>query len=231
MCSVISSRRLPIPALLRIAVIALLPLTGLARAADQPFDAVVTADSTEVMAGDKQIGKVPKGTRLTVSQTSGDWYLVNAPGNPPRQGWIRSRDVQAASSAASPVQLGAEQIKQQLKQRDRFDHEADEFIKAGKFDEAIAAAEKMLAIERTVLGADSPDAIRSLAELSWLHQAKLDFATARNLSEQVLAATIKRYGENHWRATNARLERRIRRAFGKTRLRTTPATCRGRQFE
>ena len=63
-----SLNSLRIPSVLRFTVFALLLLTDLARAADQPFDVIVTADSTPVMAGEKPIGEVRKGTRLTVAR-------------------------------------------------------------------------------------------------------------------------------------------------------------------
>jgi hypothetical protein len=68
--------------------------------ADQPFDVIVAVNSTRVMADEKPIGEVRKGTRLTVSETSGDWYLVDVPGiNPPQQGWVRKSDIHSAAAS------------------------------------------------------------------------------------------------------------------------------------
>ena len=40
---------------------ALLILANTVQAADQPFDVVVTAKTTSIMAGTKQIGEIPNG--------------------------------------------------------------------------------------------------------------------------------------------------------------------------
>ena len=94
-------RRKPIP----IMAIWLLAMVGPAWAADQPFDVVVTANSTPVMAGAKPNDKVLNGTRLTVTQTNGNWYLIEVPAaNPPQQGWISKSDVQATASIAASAQ-------------------------------------------------------------------------------------------------------------------------------
>jgi tetratricopeptide (TPR) repeat protein/CHAT domain-containing protein len=172
-------------------------------AAEQPFDVIVTASSTEVMAGEKPIGEVPEGARLTVTQTDGDWYLVDVPNaNPPQQGWIRKNNVQVA--VASDPELTPQQ-QEQLKERDKFEHQMNELRDAGKLDEAITAAEKMLAVEQSVLGHDHPDALGSLADLASLHEAKQDFATARKLRGEVFAAKTKQLGKDHWQTINARL--------------------------
>ena len=188
----------------RAALAAALLLGGRAlAAAEKPFDAIVTAASTEVMAGEKPIGELPKGTRLTVTQTTGDWYLIDVPdANPPQQGWIRKSDVQAAV-ASDPALTRPQQ--EQLKERVKFEQQMYELRDAGRFDEAIVAAEKMLSIERAILGIDHPDALASLADLAWLHAAQGDFATARKLREEVLAAKIKQLGKDHWQTIDARL--------------------------
>ena len=179
-------------------------VTG-AALADQPFDVVVTANSTHVMANDKPIGTVYKGTRLTVSQTKGDSYLVDVPGfNGPKQGWIRKSDVQpSAKGVIAP--LTPEQRKTRLKEQDRLDKESTKLRNAGKFDEAIAAAEKMLVIEREVYGNDYPDTASYVSWLAMLHLEKGDFADARKLCEEVLATQTRLFGKDSWQVTDARL--------------------------
>ncbi|HEX3998370.1 MAG TPA: hypothetical protein VHX65_07465 [Pirellulales bacterium] len=150
MPSAIASQAIRALSLFQIAASWIVALAAPARAADQSFDVIVTATSARVMAGEKPIGEVPTDTRLTVSQTNGDWYLINLPStNPPQQGWIRKGDVRLATAAAAGTQLTPEE-QEQLKLRDRLDHETDQLRIAEKFDEAIVAAEKMSAIERTV---------------------------------------------------------------------------------
>ncbi|HEX4000501.1 MAG TPA: tetratricopeptide repeat protein [Pirellulales bacterium] len=191
--------------LLKIAAIWLLALAGAAQAGDPSFDVIVTATSTHVMAGEKPIGEVQKDTRLTVSQTNGDWYLIGLPNtNPPQQGWIRKGDVRLSPAAPAARQLTPDQ-QEQLKRRDELDRETNQLRNAGKIDEAIAAAEKMLAIERTVLGSDSGDALGSLDELARLHELKDDFVVARKLRQEVLTTKAKHLGKDHWQVVDARL--------------------------
>jgi CHAT domain-containing protein/Tfp pilus assembly protein PilF len=109
-------------------------------------------------------------------------------------------------AAATAAQLTPAQRQERLKERDRIRQEAKQLYLAGKYDEAIAAAEKSLAIEREVLGGDHPDAIGSLQNLAILHQAKGDFTGARALGEELLAAKTKLMGKDHWQVTNARLD-------------------------
>ena len=199
-------KRLRLPSLLQIATIGLLFLAAPIRAADQPFDVIVTADSTRVMAGEKPIGEVRKGTRLTVSQTNADWYLIDLPNaNPPKQGWVRRDDVRTEAAAAAVARPTPEQRQARLKERDRYGAEVDRLYDAGKFDEAVPVAEKMLAIEREVLGSDSDDAVSSLSYLASIQQARGDFADARKLFEEVLAAKTKRFGNDAWQVIDARL--------------------------
>jgi hypothetical protein len=132
---------------------------------DVPFDVSVTAKSTPVMAGEKPIGKVLKDARLTVTKSNGEWYLVDLPSaNPPQHGWIRKSDVQMTTVAVTaaqlpPAQLTPEQKHERLEERDRYGDEARKLNAEGKYDEAIAAAEKMQAIELEVLGSNDPDTL------------------------------------------------------------------------
>jgi tetratricopeptide (TPR) repeat protein/CHAT domain-containing protein len=95
--------------------------------------------------------------------------------------------------------------KKLLAERDRFFEESEKLQSQGKFIEAIAAAEKMLAIERKVLGDVNEDVAGSLDRLAELHEAREEFATARQLRQNALATRTKLYGEKDWRVTNSRL--------------------------
>lgn len=176
-------------------------------AADKPFDVVVTADSTRVMAGEKPIGEVTKGAQLTVSQSNGDWYLIDAPNtNPPQQGWIRKSDVKTTLAAATVAQLTPAQKQERLKERDRYRGEAKQLFLAGKLRLAIAPAEKSLAIEQEVLGNDHPDTIGSLQNLARMRQESGDFALAHALFEEALEGKTRALGKDHWQVTDARLD-------------------------
>src|SRR5262249_33240833 len=76
---------------------------------------------------------------------------------------------------------------------------------SGKLSEAVTAAEKMLAIERAVLGDVHSDTAWSLAFLAELHEARQDWIAARKAREEVLAIRTKLLGEKHWQVTDARL--------------------------
>src|SRR5881394_3003085 len=66
-----------------------------------------------------------------------------------------------------------------LKEREQFQAQAEKLRAADKLAEAVAAAEKMLAIEREVLGRDHPDTVGSLDFLADLQEDRDDLAAAR----------------------------------------------------
>jgi CHAT domain-containing protein/tetratricopeptide (TPR) repeat protein len=95
--------------------------------------------------------------------------------------------------------------KKLLAERERFSVESWKHESQGKLTEAIAAAEKMLAIERKVLGDFNDDVVDSLVRLAEMHEAREEFAVARQARQDVLAIRTKLYGEKEWRVTDARL--------------------------
>jgi CHAT domain-containing protein len=107
---------------------------------------------------------------------------------------------------AEPPQapLTAEQ-RVKLKERNRLSKEANRLQREGKLAEAIAAAEKMLALERQVLGDVHGDVVESLEWLAGMHEQRDDFAAARQARQEVLTLRIKLHGAEHWRVTDARL--------------------------
>src|SRR5205085_1879511 len=72
------------------------------------------------------------------------------------------------------------------------------------FAEAIAAAEKMLAIEREVFGNLHEDVAGSLGYIALMQGEKGDFAAAKKARQEVLAICTKRHGDDHWRVADAR---------------------------
>ena len=110
-----------------------------------------------------------------------------------------------ASLRAEPPKppLTSEQ-QEKLKERDRHVTEANRLQREGKLAEAIAAAEKMLAIERQVFGKEHDGVIDSLQFLASLHQQKDDWAAARRSLQEVLDVQTQRYGKEDWRVTDAR---------------------------
>ena len=114
----------------------------------------------------------------------------------------------AAAGAEPPEPKPAPLSKEQqdkLKERDRLDTEARKLRSEGKLPEAIAAAEKMLALERQLFGDVHPKVAGSLQFLAVVHEAREDFAAARKARQEVLAIQTKLLGARHWQVTDARL--------------------------
>jgi len=174
--------------------------------ADQPFDVIVTAKSAQVMDAGTPIGEIAVGTRLTVSQTNGDWYLVAVPAaNPPRQGWISKADVRVTTFGLGPVPPTPEQRKSRLDERDRLIKEATDLRSAGQLDAAIRAAQQALAIDDALQGHDSAESLIALSILAEAHGSAHDFAGARKFRERVLESRTRTLGKNHWQAIDARI--------------------------
>ena len=112
--------------------------------------------------------------------------------------------VPSVSWQAEPKPLTAEQ-KDKLKERDRWEAEVKKLQAAGKLDAAVAAAENMLAIERDVFGSVHNEVVNSLMILGTLHERREDFAAARKVRAEALAAREKVHGKDHWKTTDARL--------------------------
>jgi len=114
-----------------------------------------------------------------------------------------------ASLAASRVDVKAEpptaEQQARLKERDKLLQDVDSLRRAGKLDEAIAAAQQVLAIERQVFGPVHEKVAQSQDLLAALQEQKEDFAAARQTRKDVLALCEKLYGHDHWRVTGARL--------------------------
>jgi tetratricopeptide (TPR) repeat protein len=119
-------------------------------------------------------------------------------------GWLVAVVDAQPPEPAKPAPLTQEQ-QNRLKERDRLQKEAEKLTAEGKLTEAIAAAQKMLAIEQEVLGNFHPDAVGSLQFLAELHEAREDFAAARNARREVLAIQTKLRGADHWQVIDARI--------------------------
>lgn len=62
---------------------------------------VVTDDSASIKSGTNVLGRVSRGTRLTVVQTKGDWYQVRVPGKD-QLGWIYAKQVVIVQPSDQP---------------------------------------------------------------------------------------------------------------------------------
>jgi CHAT domain-containing protein len=92
-----------------------------------------------------------------------------------------------------------------LQERDRLGVQARSLRAGGKLAEAAAAVEKMVAIEREVLGKMHGQVADSLAWLAEIHEEREDFAAARKARKEVLRIRAEVDGLGHWRVTDARL--------------------------
>jgi CHAT domain-containing protein/Tfp pilus assembly protein PilF len=119
-------------------------------------------------------------------------------------GWLMAGAAGAEPPEPKPAQLTKEQ-QEKLKERDRFSTEARKLRSEGKLTEAVAAAEKMLAIERQLLGDVHREVVGSLELLAELHEAREDFAAARKARQEMLDIQTKLLGAAHWQVTDARL--------------------------
>jgi CHAT domain-containing protein/tetratricopeptide (TPR) repeat protein len=193
----------------RLLVVAGWVLYGTGALADEPFEVVVAAEATKVMAGSQPISEIPKGTRLTVSQSNADWYLIDVPGaNPPQQGWIRKTDVQPALASAIAAPLNQQQQQTRTEEIKRHEQQGRQLSAAGRWAEAASEADMALAVARNVV-AEQPEAVNGLSVrldfAAGMHEGAEDFAGAHKLREESLALLMVQFGADHWRVTNARL--------------------------
>jgi tetratricopeptide (TPR) repeat protein len=109
----------------------------------------------------------------------------------------------ASSYPAQAPVLSAAQ-RERLKERDKFEQQANAFRAQGKTAEAIRAAESMLTIECEVLGKTSDDAIRSVKLLAQLHEDREDWVAARKAWTEVLAMWTQNLGKDRQDVIEAR---------------------------
>jgi tetratricopeptide (TPR) repeat protein len=112
----------------------------------------------------------------------------------------------AADQPSQNKPLTAEQ-KGRLKERDRYQEEANKCFREGKWDEGILALKKALAINRQVFGDLHEEVVDSLKALARAEESREDFAAARKVREEVLDLVTKKYGVKDWHVTDARRDR------------------------
>ncbi len=140
---------------------------------------------------------------------------------------------QPAAAKLTPAQQA------RLRERDRLQAEVQAQQRAGKLDEAIAAARKVLALEQEVYGPAHEDVACTWELLAELHEANGSFALARQALQEVQSIRQRLYGARDWRtvdaaraledlATRAALSPEQRRAAA--RLRQEAAALDAREF-
>jgi CHAT domain-containing protein/tetratricopeptide (TPR) repeat protein len=110
----------------------------------------------------------------------------------------------AAQAAAPPAELTKEQ-KQKLAQSDRLEKSLPVLVQKGHRDKAVETAERIVALEKEVLGETDGRVIASLQRLArgreWLGQ----YVKAIRVRKEVVRLQEKRLGQDHWQITDARL--------------------------
>jgi CHAT domain-containing protein/Tfp pilus assembly protein PilF len=111
-----------------------------------------------------------------------------------------AHDAARGQAPASPVVAP-----KQLQERDKLVKQVDELRQAGKFDEAVPIAERVLELERVagdVMTARVADALSRLAELAELRG---DWTGAIARRKEAIAVRARVDGKDHWRTADARL--------------------------
>jgi CHAT domain-containing protein/Tfp pilus assembly protein PilF len=118
-------------------------------------------------------------------------------------GVVVSLSASSAVGSSPPPELSRQQ-QEQLKERAHYAREVNRLLGEKKLTEAIATAEKVLAIERQLFGDVHPNVVEDLGWLADIHLQRRDFAAARRAFEEILAIRVKLHGEKDWRVTDAR---------------------------
>ena len=95
--------------------------------------------------------------------------------------------------------------RERLTERDRLWDETMKLDSDGKLADALVAAESVLAIERSVLGEKSDDAIDSMELIASIHERRENWPEAIAMRRDVLKLQVRVLGESHWKVTDARL--------------------------
>jgi tetratricopeptide (TPR) repeat protein len=108
-------------------------------------------------------------------------------------------------AAAPPARLTLAQ-KEQVTQGERWLRRAETHSRAGAIDEAIAALQKGLALERSVFGQVQASSLPWLTGLARLHEQRGRFSAAIRARREVLRRQEDLHGQSDWRVTDARLD-------------------------
>jgi CHAT domain-containing protein len=108
-------------------------------------------------------------------------------------------DVARAQAPASPP---AQQ--QQLQERDKLLKQVDTLREAGRFDEAVPVAERVLDVDRHTGNGTTAAVAESVSRLAELAELRGDWSRAIARRNEALAVRERLDGKDHWRASDAR---------------------------
>ncbi len=97
------------------------------------------------------------------------------------------------------------QKKELRTQRELLKQQVTDLSKSGRLDMAVELAEGLREINLKLYGKDVYVYVASLNQIADLHIQRRDFAPARKARVEILEIKTKKYGEKHWRVTDARL--------------------------
>jgi CHAT domain-containing protein/Tfp pilus assembly protein PilF len=118
-------------------------------------------------------------------------------------GWLATAAL-AQPPEPKPAPLTKEQ-QDKLQERDRLLQETNRLGRDNHVDEAMALAEKALALTREVRGEQHPEALNLARSLAQAYAQQANFPAAQKLRRQVLATLTRQHGRGHWEVTDARL--------------------------
>ena len=113
----------------------------------------------------------------------------------------------------SPVSGGAQapgapqtgKPEQQIQERNKLAKQVEELRQAGRFDEAVAVAERTLDLERRAGEGNQARVAEALSRLAELHELRGDWPGAVTRRREALAVRERMDGKDHWRTADARL--------------------------
>jgi CHAT domain-containing protein/tetratricopeptide (TPR) repeat protein len=95
--------------------------------------------------------------------------------------------------------------RERLEERNRLWQEMQRLRAQGKLAEAVAAVQKVLVIERQILGGKSEDVLSSLYELAGMREEQQEYSAAIEARREALAICSALSGVGAWQTTDARL--------------------------
>ncbi len=124
-------------------------------------------------------------------------------------GSVGAQSTESPPPPPAADQRTPEELEAKLQERDRLVQRVRQLRAEGQLDEAVTAAEQILAIEREVYGAVHEEVAGTLQLLAGLHEQADQWEAARQRRREVLEIYRKLYPSpdhpKHWRVTDARL--------------------------
>jgi tetratricopeptide (TPR) repeat protein len=96
-----------------------------------------------------------------------------------------------------PVFAGSAIGQTETEEAERLNQSAEKLLGEAKYDEALEAAKRALAIREKTLGFDNPDLANSLSNLARIYRAKGDFANAESTFRRIVEIIEKKLGAEH----------------------------------